>query len=315
MKRPFRPYPLHELGVRPLTTGLIPEPRPEGRLIHLAQPGHQGVAGLGGDGRLAPQPPAPSRYLETINEYSSYGPNSLLAGVGADPWGGTSQSFMSVPPLAITLPGRRYMFRLAAVAIGHRQEAYLDGFRQGLQIGYVQPGPIANETSLVQIEVRTPWWHFPDANVSWHLTFQHGASCVQPTSLVGMPPGMSADVTAIEPALLAAFPPPTAAAYTPPGRGIPPGQPIGSLGNFWDLRIPFASPSVPRSLGLRVVGPGVISMFATIRQTDPTRPGRAAPPAIAGLYLPAEEQFLIDYPNAIYTGIAGSLLVRTTALV
>jgi hypothetical protein len=250
----------------------------------------------------------------STTEVSSFGHDPRLAGVGADPWRGTGQTYMPIPSDGLVGTQYRYFYRLAAISIDMGQELYIEGYRQGVKIGYAQPSATGDEPTYVEIDQQTPWWKYPDGNISWHITVQRGLVRAFQQSVPGMPPGMSSDLYGIAPALLAPFPPLTPSAYVPLNAGVPPGDGVGSLGNFWELRGPLYSQAVPRSLGYLVPGPAVVAMWATVRQTVPLRRGRAAPPAVNGTFLPVEDQFLAAYPNAVYTAIAGSLLVRVRSL-
>jgi len=251
-----------------------------------------------------------------VVEYSSYGPDPLLAGVFGDPWNGTNSSYLQVPSGSTATADTRYLYRLVSVRLNARQEAFLVGYRQSILIGYEQPRPSnADEMSVVQIEQTTGFWRgFPDGNVSWSLTVDRSLVTSRPpaTALVSpLPAGYSSDIYGLEPALIASAPYP---GYVPLNRGLPIGSPIGSLGNFWELRSPFNSQATAVSLDYRIVGPATITFWASVRQTNPARPGRAAPPAVDGTFLPPEEQFLLAYPLARYRGVAGSILLRLRTL-
>lgn len=254
----------------------------------------------------------------TTYEVSSFAPNPLLAGVGADPWGGTSSSFLWVPQQPTLSPTARYLFRLAALGVGSGESIELLGFRQGVQIGVSYPEgderDPGDETQLLAIDQSTPTWSFPDGNVSWHITVWPGVprnNRVAPAPTVSAAlPGLitTEDYYGLQPGLLVRSS--AESLYEPPGKGVPPGDPAGSLGNFWELRGTWLAQGTAASEGLLVSGPANIGFFATVRQTNPEREGRVALPTDLGSYMPPETRFVAAFPNARYTGVAGSLLVR-----
>lgn len=118
------------------------------------------------------------RARETL-EVASFGFDEYLQLVGGDPANGTSSIGLRVPALA----GVRYLFLGARADLAPGDS--LVGFRQLATIGFAQS---ANETPsvapLIPFEqaIESPWWHFPDAFISWHLTLDSlGQEATPPT--------------------------------------------------------------------------------------------------------------------------------------
>jgi hypothetical protein len=120
------------------------------------------------------------------------------------------------------------------------------------------------------------------------------------------------------PALLYENAPSQPGGYAPPDGGQPPGNVlIPEFGNFHDVRFAnWTSDHAWDSLGIEVMGPCRIQLFASVQQTDPsTRPAPYTPFTAAQLaVLPPEEAFIQAFPLSVYTRIAGSLIYETASM-
>lgn len=247
--------------------------------------------------------------IGSVQEISSSAPNPQLIGIGSGPGGATSDTYIAVPDNPTLSADNRYLYRLAVASVAAGEVLEIVGFRQGVLIGVkLDPEQDTDEPTFVTIEQTTPSWRFPDGNISWHLRWwPSDPRTSNPTPKPRLAPSYyQFDYYGSQPGLLAkSFSP-----YLAPGQGMPPGQPVSSLGFFTDLRAPMYAQGTAASQSYRVIGPANVGMFCSVKQTNPERPGRASPPPESGSYLPPETQFLAAYPNAQYVGVAGSLLYR-----
>jgi hypothetical protein len=267
-------------------------------------------------------------------ELPTTGTDEFFQLIGSDPYGSMSNVGLRVPLLhtdalrdlnGTPIFQNRYLFCAATYSVGEGSVGRILGYRQLVTIGTsVNVGgdgpPLFRE---VEFEVTSPFWHFADANVSFHLRRTGGPGHQ------GAPhntPGPN-DLrnfkwkTSDGPALLyetAAFGAGEVfyvnlAGYSPPNAGKPWGDLLadGHQGTFYDLRTPWRSQGAWRSLqpGVEVEGPDTITAFISVMQTDPE--SRAVLPAPADLgALPPEERFLQAYPLAIYWRVGFSLIVE-----
>ena len=272
-------------------------------------------------------------------EIPTTGTDEFLQVVGSDPFGSESHVGLRVPALSTlalsTLNGspqwrNRYLFAAASYSIGEGSMGRIIGYRQMVTIGTTVnvggEGPVA--LRAVEQEVLSPFWHFPDANLSFHLRR------LGPPDHQGFPkntPGPS-DArnfhwrTSTGPALLyetATLAPLGAGVdpfyvhltgYTPPNAGKPWGTPLsdGHQGTFTDLRTQHRTHGAWHSLDIEGEGPDTITAFVSVAQTDPAT--RLALPASTPTFfaggLSVEEQFLLNYPDALYWRVEFSLIVE-----
>jgi hypothetical protein len=269
--------------------------------------------------------------------------------VGGDPQGTSNSVGLRVPTLATALNAAeagidpleaRYLFNLCSFSVPHGVKARILGYRQLATLGYVQPAttdPTA-PAAVVEQEITSPFWRFQDGNISWHIR-QLGAPGAQgipprtgnPLAVLKNPLPLSATFRYSEsPALL--YENMTLPAgdnlyvdletYQPPKKGRPWGQTVytGHQGTFYDLRAEWHTPGAWTSLGesMEIEGPDTIAFFASVRQSDPTSRGKLKSPAAGGAFtfsggLSDEEQFLQNFPGAIYWRVGGALIVETEA--
>jgi hypothetical protein len=243
----------------------------------------------------------------------------LLAG---DPYGDPTSVGLRVPTLATPDFRHRYLFNACSFSIGEGARARIVGWRQLVTLGFVQSG---DPPRLVEQVVTSPVFCFADGNVSWHLR-QLGGPNGQ-----GLPPRTPApndlrnfNFRFIEtPALLyenATLPAGNPfyvhlTDYTPPNSGQPWGYPLsaGHQGTFYDLRTPWETHGAWNSLDVELDGPATVALFISVGQTNPGREGRVALTPPSPLFpngLSDEEQFLLNFPSAIYWRVGGSLIVE-----
>lgn len=247
---------------------------------------------------------------------SAFDPDKL--GVGSSPYtGDAGNSWLFVPQTA-TASNARYLFRLCGFAVPPNGKARLIGIRQYLTIAQETTVRLPEVDEWVYVNERpvvTPGWSFSDGNVSWHVRVQTGPQ----TEITNFPsgvtpqPGWSMNLYSTDSSIVLRRPP----ALAPANNGVPPGQPIGSLGTFRDLRFPWIGNAHSDAFGYEVVGPAMITFWASVKQTDPaTRPylpQASAPDDISSLT--PEEQFLLafgDPPNnaVMYRHIGGALVAN-----
>jgi hypothetical protein len=271
-------------------------------------------------------------------EIASSGFDEYLQLVGGDPFGGTNSVGLRVPTLATpTLPAGgaqlRYLFNLASFTVGDGACVRLRGYRQLVTLGYAQPLGSEEDASVyvVEQEVTSPYWRFTDGNISWHIHVFGGPNAAD------VPKGVTAPFTDVvrdtvsykrywadSPCLLygpgSGIAPggiyPNIATYIPPNNGKPWGSAIASKqGTFYDLRTPWRTHGAWDSLDIPVRGPATVAFFASVRQSNPsTRLALIPPHGLEGTFyaggLSAEEQFLQNFPNAIYWRVGGSLILE-----
>lgn len=255
-------------------------------------------------------------------EIASVGVDEALQGLAGDPYGGLVQTGLRIPAAFQAEPSHRYLFLLAGFTIGDGACAHIIGFRQGLTLGCAAGNEIAPRR-VVEQEVTSPFFKLADANVSWHLRVlgQHEPSVPNPGSGPVQPALQNfAYESSDTPALLyqaATFPGgpnpfyTSLVTYTPPNGGMPPGAPLApGLGTFYDLKTSWRTPGAWRSLDVWVEGPARVGFYASVKQTDiRSRIALAAPIGFYQCGLSAEEQFLLNFPNASLWRVAGALIV------
>ena len=279
-----------------------------------------------------------SSVCKVRREIVTNGFDEYLALVGGDPDGSTTSMGLRVPTLAtpagVAGLSDRYLFLLASFSLGEGECARIIGYRQFVSLGYAQsfgnPDGGTNGFRVVEQEVFSPNFRFPDGNVSWHLRTMGPPNAQQipqqgSASMRSKGPDASCDSFVYQwadtPALLfgtgQSVPPgriyPNLSSYTPPNGGKPWGTGIATgLGTFYDLRTQWRTHGAWTSLDIPVQGPDTIGFFASVRQTNPsTRPPLTLLSIKAPNGLSAEEQFLLNFPNAIYWRVGGALIVES----
>jgi hypothetical protein len=270
-----------------------------------------------------------------IVEIATSGIDESMQSFGSDPWGGSSWVGLRIPTLATELlavpwqsaQDSRYLLMLAAFSLSEGVKARVLGYRQMVRIGYTFARNSDLSTSTprtVTQEVKDPAWHFVDGNVSFHL------ADIGPPNNQGYAPDNSSATDlrcfkqgfSMSSAVLyqsATVPNPfyvNLTAYKPPNKGRPWGKMLRSGGQatIYGQRTPWKADHAWSSLGYDVEGPATVVFFASVRQTNPaTRTALTVPSPFYDGGLSAEEQFLLNFPNAIYHSVAGSLILRVGA--
>ena len=238
----------------------------------------------------------------------------------------------NVPPLNNRgfpgFPGpllNRYLFMLCAFNVNKGQCARLRGWRELLTIGIKQETD-AGAFRVVEQEVFSPFWKFQDGNVSFHLMD------MGPPGGQGLPltvrgpfdldnfkfrwatsPALLYDTGTVVPAGDPFYVDLTT--YVAPNQGKPYGIPlIPGMGVMYDLRTPWRSGGLPwHAIDIPVQGPRTVALFASVRQTDPDTRIALVPPTAPAIFYPEglspEEQFLLNFPEAVYWRVGGGLIV------
>lgn len=262
------------------------------------------------------------------DEIVTNGPNPEFQFIGSDPYNTNVGAGLVVPttPSGSLAGSPRYLFLLARQSFSapeqssSRRGVRLVGIRQYADLvaripaGTNPPldpdvGPPEGSTVTFHREIKSPLWHPPDGNISWHvMVINNGQRDTRnPQNADGL---IYQD--ALSPALLYQTITGTAltpTAYTAPNGGRPWGKPIGaSLGNLHDLRYPWRTTRAECVLDIPIPVPCDVVLFASVRQNDPElNPTLNECTALGALS--EEDQFLVVYNTyAQYGTIAGSLV-------
>jgi hypothetical protein len=255
----------------------------------------------------------------TLVELVSGSVDNDLLGVGASPVPGDfSYTGVRVPAAPTIDQNHRYLIRLCGAEVPTGSGLIVRGVRLAatMRAEVPQTDP-AGGTFVFEREIVSPFWHFVDGNVSFHLRWTQQVQSVRTVFDPLQLPGSSPSTFGVDSALL--YTPnalgPFLGVYVPPGRGIPPGRDVDFLGTIRDAgRYPWTN--TDWDLSVPVVGPGVVTLWASVFQTDPTHripPPQLAPPApftdplVCGLR--PEDQFLMQFPTCNYGRVAGALLL------
>lgn len=244
-----------------------------------------------------------------------------LQGVGATPVvGDFSSTGVRVPNTPTVDQSHRYLIRLCGAEVPSGAGLVIRGVRQAvtLRAEYAQTDQQENPigTFVFEKEVESPWWHFIDGNVSFHFKWAQQVQSVRHIFDPLQLPGTSPSTFGIDSALL--YTPnalgPFVGPYVPPGAGIPPGRDVDFLSVLREIRYPWRNTDWTLSVPLE--GPGVLVMYASVRQTNPDT--RLAPPQLTApapfndplqCALRPEDQFLIQHPTCRYGRVAGAMVV------
>ena len=285
-------------------------------------------------------PPLP--FSDNVIELTAVGfDEQLQITQGADPYQNMTALGLRIPSLdqfdlaANTTPPTtsgatlRYLFLLATFSVPDREFARILGYRQYATIGLISTvgGPIAGGPNYVaELPIRTPSWHFPDGNISWHLQRLGAQPNIQLFPNPNAPANQIAQSAQYRFGNGPAFLYETInlggntsyvnlSHYTPPNQGRPWGKSLrAGMQTFPDMRSgQNYGQYVP--LGDLVQGPDTIAFFASVWQTNPSTrpflkiPGTAGPTtALTGGYTD-EDAFVVNFPAALYWRVGGSLLV------
>lgn len=255
---------------------------------------------------------------------------SLQSRFGAQSWEGLRVPFAPAQPpsMASPLGVTPYLFLSNYFEVGEGERKRIRGLGLLHKIGLDTNAVPGNAQIPEELYVQTPTWRFRDGWVSYHLR-------ELPPSLLGnlrtragpFDTNTLAFRMSKSPALLYEqihFP----AAHIGGGRPdyfvyldgyVAPsilnfGRDVGGLGTIYDpARFPYTGTTRWTSCDIQVEGGDggtAIALFIRVRQTNPaTRPKLAAAPAIT-TGISQEEQFLLDYPNAIEWRVGSAMVVE-----
>jgi hypothetical protein len=254
-------------------------------------------------------------------EIVTNGPNKEFGFIESDPYGTNSYTGLVVPQTpSSAIGGARYLMMLARSSFSTGEQssdnrgARLVGIRQYAELVARLPagrsplsetGPATGSTITFRKEIKSPLWHPPDGDISWHVMVINKVErdMRHPANTEGFN-----YQDALSPALLYQIPAP----YSPPNGGRPWGTPLAaSLGNIHELRYQWRTDNSEYVLDIPVPVPCDIALFASVRQNDPTiNPTLSDPSATQQFFaLSEEDQFLVAYSNfAQYGTIAGALV-------
>jgi len=260
-------------------------------------------------------------------EIVTAGPNPEFGFIGSDPWNTNAYTGLVVPSTPTASLGGRYLFVLARATFGSGEVgAKLVGVRlyaemvarvlagtSPLITTAPPPGPPAGSTVTFRKEIRSPLWHPPDGDISWHVMVinRQRRDTRNPLNAEGL-----VYQDSFSPAMLyqsIAGPTLAPTAYVPPNGGQPWGVPIAaSLGNIHELRYRSRTDQSERALSIPVPVPCDVVLFASVRQNDPTtNPILQNTTTLQQQQFAAlcrEDQFLTAYaPFAQYGSIYGAL--------
>jgi hypothetical protein len=256
-----------------------------------------------------------------IVEVKTIGYRQERAGYGSSAQPGDAYQPLLPVPSFIPTSGQRYLFRLCAAMVAANEEARVVSFKltsligQRADVRIVDPPPGDSWTYLVEREMVSPFWSFVDGNVTYYFRSVpiDGRLLATPAAY---PPSVNPNLHGVSPSLLALTYDPAAREYTSPGGGSPPGDPIGGLDTIREQPGVWSPPSPIEDY---VKGPCVITMFASVLQTDPqTRPYLPAAQYPSGAFsqgLRPEDEFLLSWGDTNlnrvqYTAVAGAFRVE-----
>lgn len=236
---------------------------------------------------------------KNIVELASAAADSDVTAIGSSPHlGDQSSTGIRVPVAPTTTQTNRYLFRLCGVEIPVGYAISIKGLRQAATIRHFEE--INLEPLILEREIVSPFWRFLDGNISWHLRLQQQQFAPRGFDAAQIA-GTDPEMRGLDSALL--YTPPLVP-YTALGAGIPPGDAVGNLGTFRDMRFPWNG-TQQWALDELIRGPGAVVFYASVHQTDPAN--RPLYPSVGGLR--PEDQFVANFPDtAIYGHVAGGMI-------
>ncbi len=261
--------------------------------------------------------PADLFQIPRVIEASTVGYDPDRQGIGSSPVTGDAGNSVLFIPQTATGPHNRYLFRLCGFAVPPGGKARLIGLRQIATIAQMFAVDTETDSWSYKLEraIETAHWAFPDANISWHLRVLRGPVMTPSPFPAGSnpQPNWSMNLYGTNSALILARPP----SLDPGNGGVPPGEGIGSLGTFTDIRFPWVNNAHSDAFGHEIVGPAIVSLWASVRQTNTTTrpylPQGQVPTDVSGLT--PEDRFLLSFgdpPNNFvrYRHIGGGLVAN-----
>jgi hypothetical protein len=250
----------------------------------------------------------------SITEVTSSGHDDDRTFIGSSAFSNDPSSTglrISGAPSALNNP---YLFQLCGIAITSFEAIRIRGLRTYVDIrgvvGQYDQGGVLIGNYPVVLPVTSPLWTFPDGFASFHLRFNRGP--MRTIGPVFPRPGVTNNIGSTGSALI--YQGPNPAAYQM-GRMV--GDPIGSLGTVRDQRFAWGQQGAMQDIDYVVQGPGVLILYAAIKQTDPTtRVQLQLPPGFDIGSLGPEDRFVysmsqlptLGLPGIQYGRVAGSII-------
>jgi len=228
---------------------------------------------------------------------AGFDPNLQLS--GGDPWGAPVFTGLVVPttPTNLFVPASqgRYLFMLARFSPNYRTA--LVGLRQ-----YASLFATLDSGEILEREIVSPMWRFPDANISWHVR-------LVPRGFRSTRNPLNADsvqfLDSVSPALLFQLLTP----YVPPNAGRPWGKPLRSdLGNIHDLRYPWRDSQVELELHVPIPPNYDVAVYASVAQHDTSIDPPTLSTAQAAAASPEDAFWAAFGANVQYGRVAASLI-------
>jgi hypothetical protein len=246
-------------------------------------------------------------------------------------WEGLRVPFAPVsPPGEGTIGVGNYLFLGSYFELGEGERKRIRGLGLLHKIGLDLNAVVGHAQIIEELAVTTPTWRFRDGFVTYHLReisptllgrLRRGAGPLDTNNFAFRMSKSSALLyeNATFPAgHLDAFGRPDyyvfLNGYVPPNGGVAYGNDVGGLGTIYDpSRFPYTGTTRWQSTDSVVEGGGpgtAIGLFIRVRQTNPaTRPKLPGVPTIT-TGISEEEQFLLNYPNAIEWRVGSALVVE-----
>jgi hypothetical protein len=239
-----------------------------------------------------------------IVEIASAASDDDLIGIGGSSYkGDLGRTGVPVPSDPTATQDNRFLIRLCGVYVPTGGAITVRGLRQGVLLRgqrTVGEGEAAVTTTFEREQV-SPFWQFPDGNISWHLRWLKTESTAYGCD-AAQEPGTSPNTQGTDSALL--YLPPFSP-YKAPNAGMPLGDPVGSLGTWRDIRFPWEN--TDWSLEQVLCGPGKVVLYASVHQTNASVRVEANFPALDGMR--EEDLFLSSfYSTCRYGRVAGAII-------
>lgn len=243
----------------------------------------------------------------------------ILTAVQVDPanqYVGSSPSSGDYSATGIVLPAgpsssipTRYLTRLCGVRLNQGARCIIHSMRQLLTIGTEIESGSPGVTIPLELDVTSPTWHFVNGNVSWHLRMVNPKVQAFLRTFPDVPPFTTPFASGKDGTTSAILTRRQGPPYRALNEGSPYGDPVRGLGTFRDIRFPWSLSTGSTALGIEVLGPGDLVLFASVYQPDPLlRP--APPPVLPDLsVLRPEDAFVLSHPDARYWRIGAEMVV------
>jgi hypothetical protein len=251
-----------------------------------------------------------ARFQRVVLCGANYDPT--LAFVGSTPYPGDLNSTgVLIPEKPTVGSGVRYLGRLCGLRLAPNQRCIIRSIRQLLTIGADLSTADPNITVPVELPVSSPTWRFIDGAVSWHLrevdsVYAAGSGFRFNDTAPPLPPYSEGNPGFNAAVLMRALVAPDGTGYVPLNGGVPYGVDIAGLGDMRAMHWPWNGQYASNDLGVEILGPRDLVLYASVYQTDPeTRPLITAPTTAMG----PEDKFITTYPNARYWRVGAEMVV------